>query len=219
MVRVNVLVEGYTEFFFIRDNLAHFLSPLNIFIVPILLKTSKQGRGGVTTYAKIQNQVKLLCKKDSSSYVTTLLDYYRLPSKFPGTDQVTANMNLKEVVSLLEQCFADDISMPNQFIPNLMVHEFEALLFSDVSQFKGIVTDDNKMLQKLLTIRNQFITPEDINNSYETAPSKRLEKIFPYYNKVVDGNQVAEAIGLDKIRQECQHFDRWINTLLQLSPL
>ena len=169
MIRVNILVEGYTESFFIRDNLSHALSPLGIYLTPILFKTSKQGRGGITTYKKIQNQVNLLCKKDTSAYVTTLLDYYGLPS--------------------------------------------------DVAKFKDIVTDDENSLQQLIAIRNKFPSPEDINNSYETAPSKRLEKIFPDYNKVVDGNYIAETIGLDKIRQECHHFDAWVSKLCQLNAL
>lgn len=112
--------------------------------------------------------------------------------------------------------FAVDIDKTHQFIPNLMVHEFEALLFSDVTKFKDTVTDDHNSLQQLVDIRNQFPTPEHINDSYETAHSKRLEKIFPDYNKLVDGNLIAEAIGMNKIRQECHHFDAWINKLIEL---
>ena len=91
-------------------------------------------------------------------------------------------MPLSLTIKQLENSFAIDIDKSNQFIPNLMVHEFEALLFSDVAKFKDIVTDDENRLQQLIAVRNKFPSPEDINNSYETAPSKRLEKIFPDYN-------------------------------------
>ncbi len=67
----------------------------------------------------------------------------------------------------------------------------------------------------LQAIRDQFPTPEDINNSPNTAPSKRILKIFPYYKKVLDGSVVAKAVGLDKIRQECHHFDSWVTRLSQ----
>jgi hypothetical protein len=61
---------------------------------------------------------------------------------------------------------------------------------------------------------DQF-TPEDINNSQETAPSKRLAKIFPYgrYGKVEHGALIAEAIGIETIRAKCPKFDAWITHL------
>ena len=58
----------------------------------------------------------------------------------------------------------------------------------------------------LQAIRDQFPN---------TAPSKRILKIFPYYKKVLDGSVVAKAVGLDKIRQECHHFDSWVTRLSQ----
>jgi hypothetical protein len=56
-------------------------------------------------------------------------------------------------------------------------------------------------------------TPEHINNNPNTAPSKRILKIYPEYNKVLDGYNIAKFIGIDKIRVECRHFDKWLSKL------
>ncbi len=47
----------------------------------------------------------------------------------------------------------------------------------------------------------------------------RIIKQLPRYKKVHEGCMVAKEIGLDKIRQECHHFDAWITRLLNLRPL
>ncbi len=44
----------------------------------------------------------------------------------------------------------------------------------------------------------------------------RIEQLLPLYKKVIDGCTVAKIIGLDKIRQECHHFDAWVNKLIEL---
>lgn len=35
-------------------------------------------------------------------------------------------------------------------------------------------------------------------------------KIFLNYNKVVDGYNIAQSIGINKMRNECSHFDEWL---------
>jgi hypothetical protein len=217
MIRIKILVEGQTEETFVRDNLSDYFANQDIFLTPILIHTSKTGRGGVTSYAKIHNQVTKLCLSDPSCYVTTMLDYYGLPTDFPGKSAIPYNMPVSQIITSLETAFSSDINEPKQFIPNLMVHEFEALLFSDISKFKETVTDNGQDIEQLFAVRAQFATPEDINNSPETAPSKRIIKQISRYKKVIDGCTVARAIGLDKIRQECHHFNSWINRLCQIT--
>ena len=55
----------------------------------------------------------------------------------------------------------------------VVVHEFESLLFSKPEMFK-IWFDDERMISKLLKIRNEFESPEHINGGYNTAPSRRI---------------------------------------------
>ena len=56
-------------------------------------------------------------------------------------------------------------------------------------------------------------TPEHINNSPETAPSKRLEKLIPNYPKVKNGAIISKEIGIDRIMAECKHFTKWIEKI------
>jgi hypothetical protein len=89
-------------------------------------------------------------------------------------------------------------------------------LFSDVEQFQYVLDGwDAVVRQKLIGIRAQFLTPEDINNSYNTAPSKRILAAFPNgtYSKTEHGPMIAEAIGLAAIRQQCPQFDGWMSML------
>ena len=54
------------------------------------------------------------------------------------------------------------------------------------------------------------LSPEEINDDPQTAPSKRILNIFPKYKKVTDGTQIALKVGLEQIRKECPHFDEWM---------
>jgi hypothetical protein len=64
-----------------------------------------------------------------------------------------------------------------------------------------------------------FDNPELINNSPETSPSHRLERIVRGYDKVVYGNYLAESIGLSKIRERCPRFNQWIESLANVRDL
>jgi hypothetical protein len=57
---------------------------------------------------------------------------------------------------------------------------------------------------------------EDINDSPHTAPSKRITHVVPSYNKTAEGITIASDIGLQKIRQECPHFNAWLTQLENL---
>ncbi|MDB9308677.1 DUF4276 family protein [Aphanizomenon sp. CS-733/32] len=61
--------------------------------------------------------------------------------------------------------------------------------------------------------RDLFPSPEHINDGPITAPSKRIKKCCPFYDKPLHGSLIAMDIGLDVIRQHCQHFDKWLTRL------
>lgn len=56
--------------------------------------------------------------------------------------------------------------------------------------------------------------PEDINNSPETAPSKRLLKYLPYQKGAVAVIPLKE-IGVDRLMQACPHFGQWVEAILR----
>lgn len=212
MSRVMVFVEGQTEETFVRVLLVPYFSRLGIYLTPILAQTSPGHKGGIVSYGKVKHQLTRLCRQDQGAYVTTMMDYYGLPNDFPGLDGRVPDAH--EQVARLEQALQQDIDAPN-FIPNLMLHEFEALLFSAPEKIAEWL-DDQALLAPMAAIRGAFATPEHINNSPQTAPSKRILALVPHYKKTVDGPLIAEDIGLDAIRAQCPHFNNWIERLLAL---
>jgi hypothetical protein len=93
-----------------------------------------------------------------------------------------------------------------------MVHEFEALLFSDPSRF-GVWTDSERVVPALAKIASDFDNPEDINDGVHTAPSKRIQALMPGYDKAFHGPGIAIDIGLEVIRARCEHFRGWLERL------
>lgn len=110
----------------------------------------------------------------------------------------------------------------HRFLPYLQVHEFEALLFADVEmidQALRLSSAEESRLDELRAIVEHFDHPERIDDGDDTAPSKRLRRLFQRHEKVVHGEMIAYDIGLDRIRDQCPHFDDWVSHLEILDPL
>lgn len=62
------------------------------------------------------------------------------------------------------------------------------------------------------------LAPEAIDEGAATAPSKRIIKHIPNYErlKVRVGAPAAAAIGLVKLRAQCPHFSDWVTRLERL---
>lgn len=211
MTRVNVIVEGQTEETFVNKVLYSHFQLRGIFLTPIILKTSKTGKGGVSTYGKIRNDVRTKCLQDNKSFVTTMIDYYGLPSDFPGKDTLPQGDIFKRAQYLEEQ-FSKNIDQ-TKFIPNLIIHEFEGLLYSDLEAFSDVIDGSITAIDNLKNETKSFLSPEHVNESQETAPSKRIKKHFPKYEKIIDGSLISLKIGLDVIRSKCVHFNEWMKKL------
>lgn len=213
MTRLYCVVEGQTEETFVNELLRPFYAKQGLYITPIIISTSQGHKGGICSYTKVKPQLQRLCKQDSSAKVTTLFDLYALPNNFPGKE--TANFKqqtngLNKAV-FLESCLAEDIGEDN-FIPNIMVHEFETLLFVQPQKFSEW-TDSQIAVRKLISIAEAHVTPEEINDGPHTAPSKRILQHMPNYQKTFHGPLIATEIGLDALRQACPHFNVWLNNL------
>jgi len=212
MIRVHVFCEGQTEETFVNEVLKDHFSTMEIWSTPIVIRTSKQSKGGAVSYGKIKRQIEQKCKEDQSAWITTLLDFYGLPSGFPGM-QIPHNNSLEKVQTIVSE-FKRDIDQLN-FIPNLVLHEFEGLLFSDPVAFSKYF-NEAEIVEKLMAIRQQFDSPEQINDGQQTAPSKRILSLCDRYEKVLHGTLIALDIGLATMRRECPFFDGWIKTLENL---
>ena len=218
MSRVYILVEGQTEEAFVDEVMVGPYAATGVYLTPIIVNTSAGHKGGLTSYSKVKPQIDRLCKQDIGAYVSTFFDYYALPTDFPGhaTLGLLGAVNAAIKVAHLEQKLGAAIAHQN-FIPNLMLHEFEALLFTDVEAFAEW-TDDDTVLDPLRQVRLNT-APEDINDSVQTAPSKRILSAIKGYQKTVHGPLIAASIGLDAMRKACPHFHSWLTKLDGLRPL
>jgi hypothetical protein len=134
MKKVHILVEGQTEVTFVREVLYPHLFSHGIVLQPKLVVTKrvKAGghfKGGVVSYDQVKRDLERLLRDTSASLVTTLLDYYGLPTDFPGQGTKPGG-DCYARVTHVEDAFARDIADP-RFLPHLVLHEFEALVFVD----------------------------------------------------------------------------------------
>lgn len=96
----------------------YFLS-LGIYIRPIVCETrrdtNRKYRGGVSRYAKVKNELMILCKSHPHEYVTTMFDYYAMPSDTPGISDATPD--IFERIGKIESIINEDIGERNWQIP------------------------------------------------------------------------------------------------------
>lgn len=215
MKNVYIYCEGQTEETFINEILSPYFLNIGIYVTPIVCTTSrnknKKFKGGVSSYAKIKSELTLLCKQHHNEYFTTMFDYYAMPNNTPNIDDDTPDIYQR--ISNIEKSIDADIGIKNCCF-NLMLHEFEGILFSNPNSFSLITTEEN--VKKIAKMRESAESPEHINNSPETAPSKRIASIVPNYAKVKNGAILAKDMGIDVIMQECKHFAEWIEKLKNL---
>ncbi len=212
MKRLYIIVEGQTEQEFVKDLIAPYFSNLGFYDVrPFLIRTSRTGRGGFVNYLHLKNDITRLLKQETEIIITTLVDFFRMPTNIPKYDEcIDNNTNIFDKVLCLEKSIEDDIS-DSRFIPYIQLHEFEAVLFSTNNGFECYY--EAEIYSQTQSIIEKYENPELINDRPETAPSKRLMKIIPSYNKVVDGNIIAMEVGFDAITEKCLRFRNWINQI------
>jgi hypothetical protein len=176
-------------------------------------------RGGIRPWQGVKRDILRHLREDRSAIAAIMVDYYGLPLDWPGRAEAPGENSTSGKAKLVESALIEDISeeMGNRFdarrfIPLVMMHEFEALLFSDPDRFANAIGKAG-LTEEFRAIRQEFEHPEDINDSPETAPSKRIENLFPGYEKPLYGVIAALEIGLQMMRNECPHFNEWLNHL------
>lgn len=210
-----IYCEGQTEEAFINEILYPYFIKIDIAVYPIVCTTkrttSRKYRGGVNDYNKIKRELTMLCKTHPNEYVTTMFDYYAMPDNTPEIG--LHDPDIYERIGKIEAAVNRDIGQANCMF-HFMLHEFEAILFSNPESFELIAETD--VVDKIRKIRESYPTPEHINNSPEMAPSKRLERLIPNYAKIKNGTLISKDIGIDKILAECPHFCEWIKKIKEL---
>ena len=202
MVRLAVIGEGKTEVEFVDRILVDHLLAKGVLAISTPL-------GGKVSVARLADRmVKLSWDFDR---VTSLVDFYGFRDK--------GNASVADLEWQIRQSVMARRNPPedeSRIIPYVQQYEFEGLLFSEPSSFADVLGIADNAVDCLTKIRAAFASPEEINDSEITAPSKRISQIIPKYNKAVDGPLVAQAIGLRAIRRECPRFHQWVEQLESL---
>ncbi|MFK7101059.1 DUF4276 family protein [Flavobacterium oreochromis] len=222
MKRVHCIVEGQTEVKVFYSILApYILAKTGVYIefTPI-----KHSGGGIVKYSKLLPELRNhLADKDK--ILTTFFDYYGILEKhnYPKYKEAKLDQtNAKIGVGLMEQGLKEDLDSKGintkNFIPYIQLHEFEALLFSSDEGFE-FQYDDERVIRELKAIAPRYETPEDINDSPVTAPSKRiisiLEKYGDTYEKVIDGDAISTIVGIEAMIEKCPRFKAWVEKLIE----
>jgi hypothetical protein len=223
MLEIIVFAEGQSDEKFIKEVIAPALRPLNLFLKPELLKTSQQARGGAVSFDRLKFYARNSLRQKPDAILTTFFDLYALDADFPRFHDSMKLPDIYQRATSIETAMHQAIvaqvgCRPDRFIPHIQPYEFEGLLFSNVNALINVEPDWKACLAPLQKVRAEFDTPEHINNSFETKPSKRLEDILrPKYKKTRHGPLIAKSIGLNNIEAECVHFKAWLDRLRALA--
>jgi hypothetical protein len=223
IIILDVLCEGQTEELFVKSVLNPFFMSLGLIVKTRLLVTSRRrnAKGGIISYQQAQGDLnkwikEVYSKKNETHYFTTMFDWYALPNDFPGYDDASMIQDPYMQVEKIESEFSNDMCNP-RFIPYIQLHEFEALLFCDISKLNKDYPNSRKEIVELTKVITTYKgNPELINSSKETAPSKRIINALKekyHYNKPRSGTSVTTAIGLNELRGKCSHFDSWLRKI------
>ena len=171
MKKIFVVTEGQSETNFVNRVMASYFASRCVLIPNTVItktdrKHGKTYKGGVTNYDQIRNtllKTLAISSKNKDSYVTTMFDFYRLPTDVPGVADVGKVNNPYEKVELIESAILKTEGYDgNFFFPYVELHEFEAMLFSDLAKLKETYFEyDLTDLEECAKVQSN---PELINN-------------------------------------------------------
>jgi hypothetical protein len=225
MLRLLVHVEGQTEEVFVNEVLRKHLSGFGYASVNARIIGNarlRHHRGGIRSWPSVRRDIVKHLRQDPGCIATTMVDFYGLPQTgegaWPGRSEA-AGIGTSNKASFVEEALLENLASEigddfdrSRFLPFVVMHEFEALLFSNCAAFAaGIGRAD--LATAFKQVRDSFETPEDINDKPETCPSRRIQILVPSYEKPLLGILAVLEIGLAQIRFQCPHFNNWIARL------
>ena len=225
MHRVLTVVEGFTERAIVEQTFAPYLGARGLSLHAKVI--GKPGhKGGVRKFEAVRKEILALLRQERGSHVSTFFDYYGLPENWPGVRQAKGK-KAREIAAVVEMAMQSEIEAkmdssddPSRFVPYVQIHEMEALLFADTGIMASVLErlDLEAQFNQILRDCGEC---EEINDHEATAPSKRIEKLFPAYRKGsgmrAHAPLIVRRIGVDRLRQACLHFNEWVMTLERIA--
>ncbi len=220
-VKLHLIVEGETELAFARDTLKPHLAQHDVSVHSFLLPTNRRlgAAGGALSWDRFRGNVSRLLKQyaDKSDRFSTMIDWYKLDPRFPGVAEAGKLAKAADRASTVATSVQAHFHSPRLF-PFFTLHEFEALLFCDLSILALHLRPHYERGIASLKAEIGSTPPEDVDDGSSTHPSARLEKHLPGYHgaKVRVGAPAAGEIGLHVLREKCPHFGQWLTRLENL---
>ena len=179
MNRLVLVVEGQTEQAVVERVLAPFLGERGVFVTAALVGRSGH-KGGIRSFSEICNDIQRLLRQDAQLVVSTFFDYYGLPlAKWPGGEDARQAL-FDGKARALESAMQSEVVFrmgasfnPRRFIPYIQMYEMEALLFADPDTMAQVF-DRLDLAERFQDILDRFGDCEKINDSFTSAPSKRI---------------------------------------------
>lgn len=208
MERIVFIVEGDCEVAFINQKVIPYLysfpfsSGWNMNAQKVTTNRRLNAKGGNVSFEYLNNEIRRVSAQ-GHPWITTFMDFYRIPPNFPGY-KVGCTVNdletgLKKTVSY------------DRFLPYIQKYEFETLFFSKIEAFNLLC--DTTQMGKLQDIVDEYPEIENINGGRDTAPSKRLSSIFNYH-KVADSRIVLDEIPFESMLEKSPRLKTWIDSIL-----
>lgn len=215
MRHLHILCEGQTEEMIASDVIAPCFGGADVYATWSVLKTKRPAsgpafKGGVSTWPKLERELRLLLHDTSTTVLTTLLDYYGFPPEAPGMadrPHGPPRDRVRHVESALAKAIDDA-----RFVPHLVLHETETWVLADCGRLGDVMGNPAPAagLERIVRLESG---PELVNDGVDTAPSKRIMRAYPQYVKTIHGPLVIADAGLDAIRSTCPHADDWLREL------
>lgn len=83
-IEIYIIVEGQTEQTFVRDVLAPQMKHKEIYLLPSLIGKPGQ-KGGNIRFDRAKTDIGNFLKQRTGTYVSTMFDYFRIDSRWPGS--------------------------------------------------------------------------------------------------------------------------------------
>jgi hypothetical protein len=210
--RLHLLVEGQTEEIVVNNVLEPHLRDRGWTVTQSIVATKRPAsgashKGGVSSWAKLERDIKLLLGNTDLHVLTTLFDYYAFPADSPGMSsrpEGSARRRVEHVEAALSATIDD-----SRFVPHLILHELETWVFAAADQL-GWILPVPGLTERLRSDVHAAGGPELVNDGPDTAPSKRLLRYCDVYSKTNDGPLALADLGIEALRAECPHLDQWL---------
>ena len=148
MARLLIHVEGETEEAFVNEILADHLYASGYELVSARLVGNarlREKRGGIRAWSAVKKDILNHLKEDAGCLATTMVDYYGMPQvgdkAWPGRAEA-GKLPFAQRAPCIENALLADVTQAlggdfdaRRFVPFVVMHEFEGLLFSNCEGF------------------------------------------------------------------------------------